>query len=107
MVSFSEIEGFEWDAGNIEKNWLKHNVHWQECEELFLDRSLKVIKDTKHSKAESRYGALGKTENDRLLYIVFIVRNKKIRIISARDMTNKERRTYEEEIKRNQRNPGF
>ncbi|MBF0318192.1 MAG: BrnT family toxin [Nitrospirae bacterium] len=102
MADFiDEVEGFEWDAGNMDKNILKHNVHRQECEEVFFNKPLSIREDTLHSKVESRYAAFGKTSNGRLLFVVFIIRNKKIRIISARDMSKKERKTYEEEIKRN------
>ncbi|MBF0553110.1 MAG: BrnT family toxin [Nitrospirae bacterium] len=99
MRSFNEIDGFEWDAGNKDKNQLKHNVHWLECEEVFFNWPLIVKQDTLHSKAESRYAALGKTVRNRLLVIVFTIRDKKIRIISARDMSKKERNIYEEKIK--------
>ncbi|MBM3710461.1 MAG: BrnT family toxin [Actinobacteria bacterium] len=51
-------------------------------------------KDIKHSQKEARYYALGKTDEDRFLYIVFTVRKKQIRIISARDMNKKERQVY-------------
>lgn len=97
MVSFNEVDGFDWDEGNRDKKQLRHNVHWLECEEVFFNRPLIVKQDTLHSKAESRYAALGRTERNRLLVIVFTVRDKKIRIISARDMT--ERAIYEEKIK--------
>jgi len=51
--------------------------------------------DKKHSEIETRFYALGHTDLDRKLFIVFTIRNKKIRIISARDMSKKERKIYE------------
>ncbi|MBF0487754.1 MAG: BrnT family toxin [Nitrospirae bacterium] len=101
MISFSEMEGFDWDSGNKGKNQLKHKVHWLECEEVFFHQALIVKEDTIHSKAESKYAVLGKTAKNRLLALVFTIRSKKIRIISARDMSRKERSIYEEKIKRN------
>jgi uncharacterized DUF497 family protein len=90
----AECSGFEWDEGNLEKNWEKHGVAFWECEEVFLNRPLVVRSDDQHSGSERRYYALGRTETDRLLFVAFTIRRKLIRPISARDMTEKERRAY-------------
>ncbi|NOX65147.1 MAG: BrnT family toxin [Chlorobi bacterium] len=95
-----DIEGFQWDKGNIEKNWLKHKVLNTECEQVFFNEPLIVADDLKHSQNEKRWFLLGRTDLDRKLFIVFTVRKKLIRIISARDMTRKERKIYNEEIKK-------
>ena len=86
--------GFEWDQGNIAKNWDKHDVSASECEQIFFNKPLIVKRDRKHSKLENRYYVLGKTNMNRLLFAVFTVRNEKIRIISARDMTVSEIERY-------------
>ncbi len=86
--------GFEWDDGNITKNWDKHDVSPGECEQIFFNKPLIVKRDSKHSKFENRYYALGRTNTDRLLFAVFTVRKDKIRIISARDMTIMETKRY-------------
>jgi uncharacterized DUF497 family protein len=86
---------FEWDEANIKKNRLKHKVEFKECEEVFLNEPIKIFKDIKHSQKESRYTALGITDRGRKLYLVFTIRNGKIRIVSARDQSRKERRFYE------------
>ncbi|QTA93416.1 BrnT family toxin [Desulfonema magnum] len=86
--------GFEWDNGNISKNWDKHDVSAAECEQIFFNKPLIVKRDKEHSKLENRYYALGQTNMDRFLFVVFTVRNKKIRIISARDMTGAETERY-------------
>lgn len=86
---------FDWDGGNKHKNWEKHKVDYKECEEVFLNRPLKTYYDVRHSQVEERMVAFGITNKSRPLYIVFTVRNKKIRVISARDMSRKERRFYE------------
>lgn len=83
--------GFEWDEGNITKNWDKHDVSVIECEQIFFNKPLIVKRDKKHSNLENRYYVLGRSNMDRLLFAVFTVRKNKIRIISARDMTESER----------------
>lgn len=100
MKVLSQVEGFDWDKGNIEKNWEKHRVSYLECEEVFFNQPLVVQEDEVHSKSKNRYYALGKTNDDRHLFIVFTIRNRKIRVISARDMNRKERRSYREEIEK-------
>lgn len=86
---------FEWDEFNKIKNWSKHKVDYRECEEIFSNRPLKTYKDIKHSQNENRFVALGNTNHNRKIYLVFTIRNDKIRIISARDMSRKERSLYE------------
>ena len=90
-----ECTGFEWDEGNKDKNWIKHKVSNSECEEIFFNQPLIVNFDEKHSKEEARFYALGHTDLHRKLFIVFTIRDKRIRVISARDMSKKERKIYE------------
>lgn len=85
---------FDWDKGNIDKNWGKHKVHYKEAEEVFLNRPLMVFPDIKHSILEKRFQALGITDDKRKLSIFFTIRNKKIRIISIRNQNKKEREKY-------------
>jgi len=96
-----ECTGFEWDKFNLTKSRDKHNVKFTECEELFFNEPLLVSYDEKHSIKEDRYFALGKTNNERLLFTVFTIRDKKIRIISSRDMNKYERKIYDEKAKEN------
>ena len=86
--------GFEWDQGNITKNWDQHDISSGECEQIFFNRPLIVKREKEHSELENRYYVLGRTNLNRLLFAVFTVRNDKIRIISARDMTDKEIEGY-------------
>ena len=88
------VQGFKWDAGNLEKNWLKHGVSPLECEEVFFNQPLVVAPDEKHSQQEERYYALGRTNNERHLFLVFTVQGRHIRVISARDMNKRERNIY-------------
>ena len=85
---------FEWDDGNIDKNWIKHRVSPAECEQMFFNQPLVVADDDIHSGQEDRFYALGRTDANRLLFAVFTIRKNMIRVISARDMSAKERKVY-------------
>lgn len=91
---------FEWDQGNIHKNIAKHKIKNEEAEEVFINQPIVLIKDKKHSQKESRLLILGKSDKKRLLSVIFTQRDKKIRIISARPMSQKERRLYEQKSKK-------
>ena len=90
-----ECSGFQWDRHNIQKNWGKHKVTPAESEQAFFNRPLKIIKDIHHSLEEERFYALGRTDQNRRLFIAFTLRWKLIRVISSRDMSKKEREIYE------------
>lgn len=92
--------GFQWDKGNSDKNWKEHRVLKSECEQVFFNKPLVVADDKKHSGIEKRWYLLGMTDSNRYLFIVFTIRKDLIRVISARDMTKRERETYNEEIKK-------
>ena len=88
--------GFDWDEGNLEKNWERHRVPFWEAEEVFFNEPLVVSPDREHSVGEARYHALGQSDSGRRLFISFTVRRSLIRVVSARDMTRRERQTYEQ-----------
>lgn len=90
-----DYAGFDWDAGNLAKN-SKHGVEPEEAEDVFLNEPLLVAADAKHSAVEPRWHALGRTGQRRLL-VVFTVRGRLIRVVSARPMNRKERAVYEKE----------
>ena len=96
MIRIPEPTKFEWDKGNTYK--IRHNVQSTEAEQAFFDKNRKfesiVVRNT-----ETRYILLGKTLENRLLYIVFIFRMEKIRVISARDVSKKrELEMYEKKL---------
>lgn len=97
MIDIALITGFDWDDGNARKND-KHGVSMAEAEQVFFNDPLLLIADAKHSHAETRFHALGKTDEGRMLHLTFTLRNagEKIRVISARDMHRKERTIYEQ-----------
>ena len=88
--------GLQWDVGNAAKNWDLPQVSQGECEQVFFNRPLLVAPDIEHSQREPRYAALGQTNAARQLAVVFIIRGTLIRVISARDMSRRERRIYEQ-----------
>ena len=92
--------GFDWDEGNSEKKWIRHQVTRNESEQVFFNEPLMIADDTKHSQYEKRWYILGSTDAERLLFIAVTIRKDLIRIISARDMNKKEREVYYEQIKK-------
>jgi uncharacterized DUF497 family protein len=99
VIELDRVEGFDWDEGNARKSAEKHNVSQAEAEAVFFCDPLVVVPDPRHSQAEPRYHALGKTADGRMLHVVFTLRRQEtlIRIISARDMYRKERTVYAKE----------
>lgn len=92
----STLEGFESAGGNTAKNVLGHGVPQAETEEIFFHAPLLFVDGPMHSDAESRFVAYGATAAGRLLTAVFTVCGNRIRIISVRDMSRKERRAYDQ-----------
>ena len=97
MIDLTRITGFDWDKGNARKND-KHGVSMAEAEQVFFNQPLLLLPDPGHSQIESRFYALGKSDDARTLHITFTLRGggKLIRVISARDMHRKERTIYEQ-----------
>jgi uncharacterized protein len=89
---------FEWDIANEQKNWIKHKVLAKEAEDVFYDNKKLLLEDIKHSENEQRFVLIGKTKEKRMLFIIFTMREKRIRIISVRDTSRKEEMFYEKTI---------
>lgn len=98
MIDWRKIVGFEWDAGNERKSVDKHGVSGGEAEQVFFNEPLFILADDKHSSDELRLHALGRTDAERLLHVTFTLRQDgtRIRVISARDMSRRERIFYEQ-----------
>ncbi len=92
MVILPNPLQFEWDPGNLDKNWRKHRVSPEECEEVFFDAHKRLLKDALHSGQEVRHILLGRTQKNRILFLVFTVRKSKVRVISARDLNQREKK---------------
>jgi uncharacterized DUF497 family protein len=98
MIDWSRIKGFDWDEGNARKSVDKHDVSQAEAEQVFSNEPLLISSDVAHSMNESRYHALGVTDEGRFLLVVLTLRAAAtlIRVISARPMNRKERERYEQ-----------
>lgn len=96
MIDWGQVRGFDWDRGNASKSHDKHRVTPAEAEQVFFNQPLIVLADRKHSAAETRFHALGHADGGRLLHLTFTLREggALIRVISARDMSRKERIFY-------------
>jgi len=97
MFDLAATEGFDWDDGNSRKSLEKRDVNQAEAEQVFAGEPL-IAQDVKHSQDDVRFQALGETIEGRKLHVTFTLRHddKKVRIISARDMNRKERAVYEQ-----------
>jgi len=96
MTVWPEPIRFQWDAGNIDKNWVKHRVTNAECEEVFFDPHKRLFSPAPRTERETRYGLIGQTQDRRLLVVIFTIRGHAVRVISARDLNKRERGLYEE-----------
>ena len=96
LALLASAGGFDWDEGNAKKN-LTHGVEQFEIEQVFFNPPIVVLSDTQHSSNEGRWKLFGKTSAGRPLLVVFALRRKLIRPISARPMSKKETRFYEKE----------
>ena len=94
LERLADCDAFQWDTGNAGKIWETHHVTPTECEEVFFNQPLVLGDDEKHSASEERLYALGQTDAGRRLFVVVTIRGRLIRVISARDMSRKERRIY-------------
>ncbi len=86
---------FDWDDWNINKNEEKHGVSRLEAESAFFDPQINIFEDVKHSISEKRYIAYAQSLENRILMIGFTIRTNKVRIITARAASKKERSFYE------------
>lgn len=95
MIDWTDITGFQWDNANSNKNHAKHGIGCPEAESVFLSSALRILEDPKHSTpTESHWHAFGISSHQRPLSITFTLRPPLIRIISARPMSSRERKSY-------------
>lgn len=94
---FEDVEGFQWDDGNSSKNWARHEVSQTEAEQVVLNRP--VVVTEARPGAEARWFAFGRTDGNRLVTVVFTIRGRLLRVISARPMSRLERKGYEQAIR--------
>ena len=87
---------FEWDPNKARRNLEIHGVSFDEASTAFKDTLSLTIHDPLHSDEEDRFILIGSSYKNRLLVIVHLEKENKIRIISARKANRKERKQYEE-----------
>ncbi|MDO8706775.1 MAG: BrnT family toxin [Sulfuricaulis sp.] len=86
---------FEWNEAKARANLKKHGVSFEEASTVFADTLSVTIPDPLHSDEENRLVTIGATQSHKILVIVHCDRGDRIRIISARPATAKERKNYE------------
>ena len=87
---------FEWDPDKARENERKHDVSFQEALEVFSDELSSSVPDPDHSENESRYLIFGQSVASRHIVVSYTERAERIRLISAREMTPRERKAYEQ-----------
>lgn len=87
---------FYWDAKKARENYRKHGVRLSEAIGVFSDPLALCEADIRHSLEEVRYVALGHAMRWRLLVVTFTERDNRLRLISARPASPRERKAYEE-----------
>ncbi|HKP37072.1 MAG TPA: BrnT family toxin [Pyrinomonadaceae bacterium] len=87
---------FEWDDEKAAANLAKQGVSFEEASSVFQDPLYVDFYDPRHSQGEHRYIIIGESSQGRVLMVSYTERNEIIRLISARKLTRRERRDYEE-----------
>lgn len=87
---------FDWNSAKAQSNFQKHKVSFEEAQTVFDDPLRISFLDVEHSVDEDRYITIGLSSHSRILLIAHTYRHDRIRIISARGVTNYERRYYAE-----------
>lgn len=87
---------YEWHPLKAASNLKDHGVSFEEAATVFDDSLAITTPDFAHSTEEQRFICFGSSDQGRLLAVAFTERGDIIRIITAREMTPKERRFYAE-----------
>lgn len=90
---------FEWDKKKAIANLEKHKVSFEEAATIFADDNSLTIDDPDHSVQEIRNITIGSSFHERVLVVVHTDRKEKIRIISSRLASRKERQLYFSQIR--------
>lgn len=86
---------FEWNKEKAASNLKKHGVSFEEAETIWDDYFYVDLFDKGHSIEEKRFLIVGESNAKRLLIVSYTERESRVRIISARELTSKERKDYE------------
>jgi uncharacterized protein len=88
---------YEWDVNKAATNLAKHGVSFEEAKTVFDDPLYVDFYDPDHSYGEHRFILLGESAQSRLLFVSYMERNDRIRLISAREATTSELKAYEQQ----------
>ena len=86
---------FEWDEAKAAGNHEKHGISFEEAATVFGDPLATTFDDPDHSVDEQRMITIGESQDGDILVVAHTAREDRIRIISARAATRRERRFYE------------
>ena len=86
---------FEWDPEKAAANLKSHGVEFSEAMTVFGDPLELTIPDPDRSEGELRFLSMGLSTAGRLLVVAYTERERRTRIINAREATRKERKQYE------------
>ena len=89
---------FIWNHSKAASNLRRHGISFHEAATVFSDPLSKTVYDPDHSVEENRYITVGISHCGRILMVAHSEQNDHIRLISARELTRRERRQYEEGI---------
>ncbi len=87
---------FDWDKNKAASNLAKHKVSFEEAATVFGDPLSDTFDDPDHSVEERRFLIIGHSEKGKLLFVSHTDDGETVRIISARELTHGERKTYEQ-----------
>lgn len=90
---------FDWDSDKNSENVEKHGISFEQAQEVFFDPLHLSIRDERFSYFEERWITMGATEKGEVIVVAHLYfveePDERIRIISARRATPRERRQYE------------
>ena len=89
---------YEWDAEKAKRNLHKHGVTFEDAAAVFLDPLALTFPDPDHSSGEDREITIGRSSRQQIVFVSHCQRGNRLRIISARKTTRRERKQYEEGI---------
>lgn len=96
---------FEWDENKNRRNHEKHGISFEDAREAFYDLVLRKA-DNRKDYGELRYQALGNLRGN-VVFMVYTLRNEKIRLISVREASTTETRIYHDGIRNGLGQTGF
>ncbi len=89
------VTGFIWTEDIVEKIFVKHGLSPDEVEEVFWNNPKFKRGPKRQRHGERSYYCLGRSDAGRYIFVFLVLkRNGKALIVSARDMTDSERRYY-------------